>query len=130
MGIYNNKGIILNGGSLNAEQIVIGDHVRAIKNTYNLASQLQESGKGEVALAITELLNALESHSGKINDRDEVTQAVEQVAEEVKKEKPNKFTLKGLLSSLKDSLGSIVEISEKVTALQKVVALMLGLPTL
>lgn len=126
-----NEGInVSDGGSLSAGQIAVGRNAQAIQNTYNLANQLQESGKSEVAQAITELLKALEVHNDKVSDKEEVTQAVQQVAEEVQKEKPNKFTLKGLLSSLKESLGSVVEIAEKVTVLQKVVALMMGLPTL
>lgn len=125
-----NEGINVSGGSLSAGQIAVGSGAQAIQNTYNLANQLGESGKSEVAQAITELLKALEVHSDKVPDKEEVTQAVQQVAEEVQKEKPNKFTLKGLLSSLKESLGSVVEITEKVTVLQKVVALMMGLPTL
>lgn len=125
-----NEGIQITGGSFNANQVAVGRGAKAIQNTYNLANQLEESGKGEVAQAITELLKALEAHSDQVADKEEVTQAVEQVAEEVQKEKPNKFTLKGLLSSLKESLGSVVEIAEKVTVLQKVVAVMLGLPML
>lgn len=126
-----NEGINVSGNaSLSAEQIAVGRNAQAIQNTYNLASQLQESGKNEVAQAITELLKTLEVHSDKVADKEEVTQVVQQVAEEVQKEKPNKFTLKGLLSDLKESLGSVAEIAEKVTVLQRVVALMMGLPTL
>jgi len=125
-----NNGINVSGGELHVNQAAVGRGAQAIQNTYNLASQLQESGKGEVAQAITELLKALEAHSDKVAGKEEVTEAVQQVAEEVQKEKPNKFTLKGLLSSLKESLGSVVEIAEKVTVLQRVVALMMGLPTL
>ena len=125
-----NEGIYVSGGSLNAGQISVGRGAQAIQNTYNLASQLGESGKSEVAQAITELLKALEVSSNKIADKEEVTQTVQQVAEEVQKEKPNKFTLKGLLSTLKESLGSTAEIAEKVTILQKAIALMMGLPSI
>jgi translation initiation factor 2B subunit (eIF-2B alpha/beta/delta family) len=125
-----NEGINVSGGSLNAGQIAVGLGAQAIQNTYNLANQLEESGKSEVAQAITELLKALEADSNKVTDKEEVTQAVQQVAEEVQKEKPNKFTLKGLLSTLKESVGSVAEIAEKVTILQKAIALMMGLPTL
>ena len=125
-----NEGINVSGGYINAGQIAVGRAAQAIQNTYNLANQLGESEKSEVTQAITELLKALEANSNKITDKEEVTQAVQQVAEEVQKEKPNKFTLKGLLSSLKESLGSIAEIAEKLTTLQKAIALMMGLPTL
>jgi translation initiation factor 2B subunit (eIF-2B alpha/beta/delta family) len=125
-----NEGINISGGTLNAEQIAVGRGSQTSQNTYNLANQLGESGKSEVAQAITELLKALEINSDKIMDKEEVTQSIQQVAEEVQKEKPNKFTLKGLLSTLKESLGSVAEIAEKVTILQKAIALMMGLSTL
>ena len=125
-----NEGINISGGSLSAGQIVVGRGAQALQNTYNLANQLGESGKNEVAQAITDLMKALEANSDQVVDKEEVTQAVQQVAEEVQKEKPNKFTLKGLLHSLKESLGSISEIAEKVAVLQKAIALMMGLPTL
>lgn len=125
-----NEGINVSGGSLSAGQIAIGRGAQAIQNTYNLAYQLEESGKGEVAQAITELLKVLETHTNKVTNKSEINQAVQQVAEEVQKEQPNKFTLKGLLSSLKESLGSVAEIAEKVTVLQKAIALMMGVPTL
>jgi translation initiation factor 2B subunit (eIF-2B alpha/beta/delta family) len=125
-----NEGINISGGSINAGQIAVGRDAQAIQNTYNLANQLGESGKSEVAQAIAELLKALEVNSDKITDKEKVTQAVQEVAEEVQKEKPNKFTLKGLLSTLKESLGSAAEIAEKVTILQKAIAAMMGLSTL
>jgi translation initiation factor 2B subunit (eIF-2B alpha/beta/delta family) len=125
-----NEGINISGGSLSAGQIAVGHGAQAIQNTYKLANQLGESGKSEVAEAITELLQALEANNDKITDKEEVAQAVHQVAEEVQKEKPNKFTLKGLLSTLKESVGSVAEIAEKVTILQKAIALMMGLPIL
>ena len=125
-----NEGINVSGGVFQAHQVVVGQGAQAIQNTYNIANQLQESGKEEVSHAITELLKILEAHSDKIADKDTVVQEVQQIAEEVQKEKPNKFTLKGLLGSLKDSLGSIAEIAGKITILQKAIALMMGLPTL
>ncbi|NEZ64599.1 hypothetical protein D0962_17695 [Leptolyngbyaceae cyanobacterium CCMR0082] len=128
--VEHNEGINMSGGSLSAGQIAVGRGAKAIQNTYNLASQLEESGSSEVAQAITELLKVLEANSSQIANKEEVNQVVQQVAEEVQKEEPNKFTLKGLLSSLKESLGSIVEIAEKVTILQKAIACMIGLPAL
>jgi hypothetical protein len=59
-----------------------------------------------------------------------VSQAVEQIAQEVKKEQPSKLALKGLLSAIKESVGSVVEIVEKVGLLQKAVAVVTGLPIL
>lgn len=125
-----NEGINVSGGSLNAGQIAVGRGAQAVQKTYNLANHLGETGQLEVAEAIAELLKTLEANSNKIIDQEEVTQAVQQIAEEAQKEKPNKFTLKGLLSTLRESVGSVAEIAEKVAILQKAIALMMGLPTL
>ncbi|UBF24398.1 DUF5955 family protein [Kovacikia minuta CCNUW1] len=125
-----NEGIQVTGGSFNAGQVGVGRGARVIQNTYNIASQLQADGKEEVAQAITELLKALEAHGNQIADKEEVTQTVEKIAAEAQKEKPDKLTLKGFLTLLKESLGSVVEVAEKVTVLQKVIALMMGIPSL
>lgn len=125
-----NEGINVSGGVFNANQVAVGQAAQAIQNTYNIASQLQASGKIEVAQAITELLKALEARKDEISDKEEVTQAVQKIGEETQKEKPNKIALKGLLTSLKESLGSVAEVAEKVTVLQKAIALMMGFPTL
>lgn len=126
-----NYGIsVSDNGKLDVNQVAVGQGAQAIQNIYNSASKLQASGKEEIAQAITELLEALETHKHDISDEEEVTQAVQQVVEETQKENPNKLTLKRLLSSLKESLGSVVEVAEKITALQKAIALMMGLPNL
>jgi hypothetical protein len=125
-----NEGIHISGGSLSAGQIVVGRSAQAIQNTHNIANQLGESDKSEVAEAIIELLKVIEASRNEIIDKEEAIQVVQQVAEEVQKEKLNKFTLKGLLSTLKESVGSVAEIAEKVTILQKAIALMMGLSTL
>jgi translation initiation factor 2B subunit (eIF-2B alpha/beta/delta family) len=124
------EGINISGGLFHADQVAVGQGAQAIQNTYNIASQLKAGGKEEVAQAITELLKALEANSNRISDKEEIAQAVQQVAEETQKEKPNKLTLKGLLGGLKESIGSVTEITEKIAALKKAIALMMGLPTL
>lgn len=124
----NNEGIIVSGGTLSAGQIAVGQGAQAIQTTYNLASELQAEGKVDLAQAITELIKVLEAHRPQVADYDEVTQAVQQIAEEVKKEQPSKLTLKGLLSALKESVGDVVEIVQKVGFLQKAIALVTGIP--
>ena len=125
-----NEVINISGGLFHADQVAVGQGAQAIQNIYNIASQLKAGGKEEVAQAITELLKALEANSNRISDKEEIAQTVQQVAEEAQKEKPNKLTLKGLLGGLKDSIGFVTEITEKIAVLKKAIALMMGLPTL
>ncbi len=126
----NNDGIIISGGSLNAEQVAVGQGAQAIKTTYNLAQELENDDRQELARAIKELLQSLEAHQPDIDDYDEVSQAVQQITEEVQKEQPSKLTLKALLNGVKESVGSIVEIVEKVGLLQKAIAVTTGLALL
>jgi translation initiation factor 2B subunit (eIF-2B alpha/beta/delta family) len=127
----NNQGIIVNNdGTFNANQVKVGQGAQAIQNTYNLANQLQSLGKDDVAQAITGLLKSLENPAVEGAVKEQAAQEIQAVAEEAQKEKPNKFTLKGLLTSLKESVGSVAEIAEKLTVLQKAIALMMGIPTL
>jgi translation initiation factor 2B subunit (eIF-2B alpha/beta/delta family) len=126
----NNEGIIVSSGTFNAGQVTVGKGAQAIQTTYNLASEFQSDGKNDLAKALTELLTSLEDHRTQIADYDEVSQAVQQIAEEVKKKEPSKLTLKGLLTAIKESVGSVVEIVEKVGFLQKAIALVTGLPLL
>jgi uncharacterized protein YqeY len=123
----NNEGIIVSGGTFNAGQVTIGKGAQAIQTTYDLASEFQTEGKNDLAKAITELLTSLEAHRPQIADYDEVSQAVQQIVEEAKKKEPSKLTLKGLLTAVKESVGSVVEITEKVGLLQKAIALVTGL---
>ncbi|HSM84342.1 MAG TPA: hypothetical protein VLS96_21815 [Nodosilinea sp.] len=124
-----NEGINISGGSINASQIVVGRDARSTQTTYNITGQ-QHAIANEVAAAIADLLAAVEDHSDKISNKEEAVQVIQRVAEESQKENPDKFTLKGLLSALKESLGSVVEIGEKGNLLQKVIAAMMGLPYL
>jgi uncharacterized protein YqeY len=121
-----NEGIIVSGGSFSAGQVAVGKGAQAIQTTYNLANEFQSEGKEDLAEAITDLLTSLETHQLQIANYDEVSQVVQQIAEEVKKEQPSKLTLKGLLNAVKESVSSVVEIAEKVGLLQKAIAVITG----
>jgi uncharacterized radical SAM superfamily protein len=125
-----NEGIVISGGSFNAGQVAVGRNSQAIQHTYDLTNRLVEAGKGEVAQAIHELLEAIETRSCQVLVADEAVQTVQQIAEEVQKEKPNKFTIKGMLTSLKETLGSVADIADKLHILQQAIALMMGLPAI
>lgn len=119
--------MIVSGGNVNADQIAVGDGAQAIKSTYRLTDELEDRGKNDLAVAIRDLLKSLEAHKARISNYDEVTTAVEKITEEVKKEKPSKLTLKGLLSAVKESVSSVVEIVEKIGSLQKAISVFTGI---
>lgn len=126
----NNEGIIVSGGAFNAGQVSVGKGAQAVQNTYKLASELDLDGESDIAQTITELIKVVETYRSELNNYDELAQNIQQVAEEIKKEQPNKFTLKGLLDSIKESIGSTVEILNKVKLLQKSIAVFTGITIL
>lgn len=125
-----NEGIVVSGGSFQAEQVAVGRNAQTIQYTHDLADQLSKDGEEKIATAIHELLQAIETYQCETVTKKEAVQTVQKIAEEVQKEEPNKFTLKGMLASLKETLGSIAEIADKLSVLQKAVALMIGLSTI
>ncbi|MDJ1185927.1 DUF5955 family protein [Roseofilum casamattae] len=122
-----NQGIQMNGGTINAEQLAVGDKAQATKTTYTVAEGHQSDKQNDLANAIAELLQSLESHRTEITNFAEVSQAVNAVAEEVQKETPNKITLKGLLVGVKESVGSLAEIVQKIGVLQKAITTVTGI---
>lgn len=122
----NNKGISISGGSFEANQVSVGSNASSVQNVNYSGNQVNNSEKEKVDEAMSELLKVIELHRGGILNEEGVLQEVKLLKEETQKESPNKFTLKGLLTSLKESLGSVAEISEKIVTLQKAVALMIG----
>ena len=125
-----NEGIVVSGGSISSNQLAVGRNAQAVQNTYNLAGRLENDGEGEVARAITELVNALESSDAAMSFKEEAIEITQEVTKEVSKENPNKFTLKGMLSSIKEVVSPTAELVEKVAVLQKAIALMMGFPTM
>ena len=123
-----NEGIYISGGSLNADQIAVGKGSTAIKNIYGSVQSLEDSGKQDVATAVRDLITVLEQCSDQIKDKQEIIEAIQQVAEEADKESPSKVSLKGLLSGIKNVVDPITEVAQKVTALRVAIGLMLGIP--
>lgn len=125
-----NHGIIVSGGAFHADQVAVGRNAQAVKNIYGIAHELQASGKEEIATQLTELIELLKARQGDIQESEEVIQAVQQVAEELQKEKPNRLTLKSLLNGIKEGVGAVTEVVEKIGALQTAIALVTGLALL
>lgn len=126
----NNEGIIISGGTFTSDQVAVGRASQAIKTTYNLANEFEAEGKEKLAKAITDLLTSIEIHKLQIPDYDEVSKAIQQIAEESRKESPSKLTIKGLLNAVQESVSSVVDIVEKVGLLRKAIGLATGISLL
>lgn len=80
-----NEGLIITGGTINADQIVVGKYAQAIK-TANEA--LTQKGIQEIQVRLDELVQALNNHSDALLNSDEVRDSTAVVATELSKEKP------------------------------------------
>jgi hypothetical protein len=123
-----NQGIIVTGGSFNSNQVAVGAATLAIQNSYELVRDFKAEGCKDLAKSLEALIASLETHCLQIKDYEEVTQAVQMIAEEVKKKNPNKFTLRGLLQGVRESVGSVVDIVDKLGLLQKAISALIGMP--
>lgn len=125
-----NEGIIIHGGKFRADQVSVGKNSQAYQNIYRSVTDLESSGKNEVAQAIAELVEAIETHKEKLQELDELMEVVKQIAEESCKDNPNKLTLKGLLNTVKDVVTPVAEISAKIFTLQQILSKIIGSPLL
>ncbi len=110
-----NKGIHMQGGTINAQGIAVGDHSTAIVTT--TADELARRGQPEVAARLAELEQALSAHLGQLPDGEQVLGATRTLAEAMAAERPNKVTLKGILAGIAGSVSSVAVVAEAVQKL-------------
>ena len=98
-----NQGIQVTGGSFTAGAVAVGPHARA----YNVADELRDRGQDDVARRLEELVRQLEAHADQVSDIDDLRGATRTVADELAKEKPNRTTVRAVLSGIADSVRSV-----------------------
>lgn len=121
-----NQGIYVSGGSLNSEQIVIGDNASVSKSIVDSTERLYELDQESVAEAIKALVEAIQDNSNNLANTKEILGIVESIAEEVVKDKPNKLTLQAMLDALKKVVDPFTAIVQKLTTLKGAIAALLG----
>lgn len=115
-----NEGLIITGGTINADQIAVGKYAQAIK-TANEALTLK--GMQEIRVRLDELVHARNNHSDALVNPDEVRDSTEMVAKELSKEKPNKLTLVAMLNGIALSVQSVTAIAVAVEALKNAIGI-------
>jgi hypothetical protein len=115
-----NEGLIITGGTINADQIAVGKYAQAIK-TANEA--LTQKGMQEIQVRLDELVQALNNHSDALVNPDEVRDSTAVVAKELSKEKPNKLTLIAVLNGIASSVQSVTAIAVAVEALKNAIGI-------
>jgi chromosome segregation ATPase len=116
-------GATITGGTINnSGAMALGAKARATQNVSAAADELDRSGRQEVARCLRELNEAIAQLGHRLEDRDEVVQATETLAEEMKKDQPSKLTVRALLDGLATAAGSVGGIAAAVTALRTAVS--------
>ena len=98
-----NEGIQQSGGSITAQNMAVGRGAQI-----NIAAnELRGRGQDEVARRLEELVRRLEAHTDHVPDIEELRGATATVTDELAKEKPNKTTVRAVLSGIADSVRSV-----------------------
>ena len=116
-----NEGLIITGGTINADQVAVGKYARAIKNANEALAQ---KGMQEIQVRLDELVQALNNHASALENPDEVRDSTEVVAKELSKDKPNKLTITAVLNGIASSVQSVTAIAVAVEALKNVIGML------
>ncbi len=119
-----NEGIIISGGELKAQQVSVGRGARAVQTIHNAATQQDET----VATALKELTESIQQYLNDQSKQDETLEMLASLAEEMKKETPNKTISSSLLKGLEDSVGHITSIAVKLAPFVVAAKATLGIP--
>jgi|tagenome__1003787_1003787.scaffolds.fasta_scaffold20003807_2 hypothetical protein len=112
-----NQGIIVTGGTLQADVLAVGPGARAIKNVRATADALATSGREELAERLRALTNAIEAHAGDLDQPAEIAQSAEVVAKELEQPEPNRLTIQAVLGGISQAAGSVVAVAQAAGAL-------------
>ena len=118
----NNTNVVGSGNNTNHSGDV-SEGAQVNQDADSSTNQSLNQNKVVLNQAIQDLIATIDTHQSQVGDYKGAIEAVKQINEEANKEKPNKFTLQGALDAVKSSVGSIVEILEKVDLLRKAITL-------
>jgi hypothetical protein len=121
-----NYGITISGnGKLEADQVAVGQGAQAIKTIYGTADGM---GNTTLATALKDLTAAIQEQIKDEKEQAEVLDTLKTLAEELKKERPNKVIGGSLLQGLEQAVGSITNIAAKLAPFIIAAKATLGIP--
>jgi hypothetical protein len=121
MAYSRNEGIVQSGGTMNIGNAAVGRNA--------VANQVQAADSGgleEVRKQLATLMEALQKHAHEIPNSAEVMQSAHTAQEELSKDKPNRLTLRSLLSGIAESVKSVTTVATAVEALKLAVTALFG----
>lgn len=99
-------------GAINAKIIAVGNRAIAHGGTDYFNSESRDQSILEITAKIEELKNALIQRQSEIKDSEALIDVTERVVNELKQSKPNRITLKGLMSVVVDETKNVLDISQ------------------
>ncbi|MGB0125153.1 MAG: hypothetical protein WA419_11950 [Silvibacterium sp.] len=109
----NNQGVIVSGGSFTATNVATGTGA-AIHTSAAASSPELDAVREQLAA----LMKALDDHAQALQNPAEVKQSAQVIAEELKKPKPNRITLNGVLGGIAQSVKSVSVLATAAEALK------------
>ena len=116
-----NSGIIVNGGSVTADVLAVGNRAKASMSVSKAADRLQAEGQSDIKLKLQQLLSALDVNSESLKDPDGTFEMTHRIASELSKSKPDKITVKSLITQIVEETKSIAEIASAAVAFKDVI---------
>jgi hypothetical protein len=121
-----NQGVSISGDAhIQADNLAMGSHAVAKKIVSGTGNALATQDLQEMQTKLRQLMDAISSHPGPLQSREEVKSSVESVAQELAKEKPNKLTVTSLLGGIANAVKSVTGIATAAEALKAVVVRLL-----
>jgi hypothetical protein len=102
-----NEGLSQSGGSIQAGAMAVGRGATASNVSNTVCDALREGGRGPIADRLDELLRALRDHAAELPDPDGIQGSADTVVHELARDEPNKITILGILSGIRDTVGSV-----------------------
>lgn len=121
-----NQGIVVSGGSFTVGgSAVVGAGARA----HTVVNQPVFGGglaaDPDVAQRLSELEDALRAHAGELADHEAAVGRLSALVEELQRPEPSRSRVAQILSTLRDSAGSVAAVLGSVASIEHVLALLL-----
>jgi hypothetical protein len=111
--------IHIQAGAINAEALAIGAHARA--EVVRTGETLRGRDHDEVADRLATLERAVEAHKDRLADSELVLETIATLAEALRAERPNRVTVKSLLTGIADHVRVVGGLVEATRALAEAV---------
>jgi hypothetical protein len=120
--VSDNRGLIVSGsGSVSFDVGAIGDGASAVKNVHTGATT-DESALATIRQQLQELTALMQQHGDRVQP--ETRAAVEQVANEAAKPKPNKLVMSSVLQGAAATVGSIAALGAHILKIKDLISLL------